>query len=256
MQKKFKKYFWSGFTTLLAVGLLSLFTWAMIHGSSFDAALIRVWTKAQILVSRVPEPTVLLPVSFDKQDHKLSCEVAGLKMLLTYRGVNVSENELLKKIGVDPTPKTFLHGVNGAAGILQWGDPQKSFVGDVDGNMLQNGYGVHWDPIARVAKEYRSSYAIEHWELPDLSYELDHGNPIMIWGYLGNGRPTSWQTVTGKTVNTIYYEHIFVVNGYSGTSKNPTGFHVIDTLYGQRYYPAQEFLTRWSALGRSGVVVL
>lgn len=263
-----RKFFWGGFAMIFVIIFLSIFAWAAMHGSGFGAAFLRAVTRAQLLSVKIPQATVLLPVKFDKQDHALSCEAAGLKMVLAYRGVNVDEDELLERIGVEPVARPYVHGdgadsapnpaVSGTVrrGELIWGDPQKGFVGNVDGKMFRDGYGVHWDPVARTAKEYRPAYAITHYDIPALVYELDHGNPIIVWAYLASGKPTSWKTPDGEVVSSVYYEHIFVVNGYSGPKDVPSGFHVIDTLYGPRFYSTAEFLKRWNAFGRSGVVVL
>lgn len=278
-----KKYFLFGFVFVPGFLIAFIFLWAATHGSSFAAAMIRAWTQARILTSvSAPNATVFLPVKFDKQDRALSCEAAGLKMALAYRGVQVDERQLLEEIGVEPVARRVMHAAGGKGGVggsmtaggaagvggasssadgrggvqIIWGDPQKGFVGNVDGKMFQDGYGVHWDPIARVAKKYRPAYAITNYDIPALVYELDHGNPVIAWAYLGSGKPTSWMTPEGELVKSVYYEHIFVVNGYSGPKDAPTGFHVIDTLYGPRFYSTAEFLKRWNAFGRSGVVVL
>lgn len=194
--------------------------------------------------SKLPK-NVLLPVVFDEQDHALSCEVAGLKMLLKYKGIDVDESELIEKIGFD-SPRH-------ADGV--WGNPWKAFVGNIDGRMMSTGYGVYWRPVARVANEYRESQGFDFGKISDIVYALDHNNPVMIWGYLGSGKQTSWKTPEGDGIKAVYYEHIFVVVGYNGSPENPDGFHVIDTLYGPQYWSRDTFLARWNALDRSGVVV-
>lgn len=219
------------------------------NGSTFQASVLRGVSRILVAVSSKPKPTILLPVKFDKQDHALSCEVATLKMALAYRGVKVSEGELIEKVGFDKTPKS---GVNG---VLTWGDPQKAFVGNIDGKMLIDGYGVYWFPIGRVANDYRYTLIFEKWDEAKLVQQLLEGNPVIIWGYLGSGRPASWKTYDGKEVKAVYYEHTFVVHGFAGDQLDPSGYFVIDPIYGEMYMAKSVFLKKWDAFSRSGVVV-
>ena len=212
-------------------------------------ALVNKRTALGVSGNIFPTPTVFLPIVFDKQDRSLSCEVAALKMALAYHGVRVQESTLLKKVGFDTTAKKVVNGQK------IWGDPNKGFVGDIDGKMPATGYGVYSDPITRAGKLYRPTYSIASWDLRSLSYELDQGNPIIAWIYIGKGTADSWKTPEGKRIQAVYNEHTVVVNGYTGSSEAPTGFHVIDTLYGPQYYSAADFLKRWRTLGRTGVVV-
>ncbi len=82
-------------------------------------------------------------VAFHRQEHALSCEIASLKMALSYYGVDVSETQLISELPVDtPGPRQ--------PGNI-WGDPEKGFVGNIDGTMPNSGYGVYEKPIASVA---------------------------------------------------------------------------------------------------------
>ena len=204
-------------------------------------------TISSLSTSAMAAPPVnhILPVVFDKQDHALSCEVAGLKMLLAYKGVKVSESELIEKIGFDSPPHK-----NGV-----WGNPWKAFVGNIDGKMLATGYGVYWRPVARVANEYRKSQGFDFGKISDIVYALDHNNPVMIWGYVGSGQEIHWKTSYGHDIKAVSYEHVFVVVGYNGPAENPRGFHVIDTIHGPQYWSRDLFLAKWNSLDRSGVVV-
>jgi hypothetical protein len=50
-------------------------------------------------------------------------------------------------------------------------------------------------------------------------------------------------------------EHTRVVVGYTGSVDAPTGFHVIDPVYGEQYWAVEKFLQNWTKLGRIGVVI-
>ncbi|MFH1575890.1 MAG: Ig-like domain-containing protein, partial [Candidatus Nealsonbacteria bacterium] len=109
---------------------------------SFNFKTIDNQNQAQVLVikdeatSTQPEITLIKTI-FNFQKYSLSCEVASLKMALSAKGINVSEDQIMTKIGYDPTPHE-----NGV-----WGDPNVAFVGDIDGKICDTGYGVHWGPL-------------------------------------------------------------------------------------------------------------
>lgn len=186
-----------------------------------------------------------LNIAYDRQDHPLSCEVATLKMALSYYGVAVDEQPLIDAIGFDPTPKS-----NGV-----WGDPHVAFVGDIDGRQPSTGYGVYWDPIARAGAAYRTTRAFTGGALGHLIGEIQKGHPVIIWGTAGSGADIDWQTPEGKHIDAIMGEHTFVVIGYVGAASGPTRIIVLDPLSGERYLSVEHFMWMWGLLGNSGVVV-
>lgn len=232
---------------LLAVTFTA--TLALASEPRVRAGLMRRVRVAQSSIASQPTPTVKLRVPFFRQEHALSCEVATLRMALAYRGVTVSEADLLAAVGVDPTPRRR------TAGVLAWGDPDEAFVGDVDGVMGRSGYGVHAGPIGRVAGQYRRVEVIAQGTASVLAEAIANGNPVIVWGYLGGGKPLRWQTLSGKQVRAVDGEHTRVVIGYTGTREVPTGFAVIDPVYGEQYWKTEKFMANWEKLGRTGVVM-
>ncbi len=191
------------------------------------------------------EQTVKLAVPIMLQQHGLSCEIAALRMALSFRGVQVSEETLLAKVGVDNTPHE---------GDV-WGDPHVAFVGNVDGKQMVDGYGVYWGPIERVAKEYREAEDFENWDAISLTKAISEGNPVVIWVYSSGGWPTSWKTPSGKTITGTRDEHAVTAVGYVGPASNPSQFIINDPLYGQVYWSRDLFEKKWASFGKSGVVV-
>jgi hypothetical protein len=98
-------------------------TGVLVMGQADTLGYLSMLGVAKRLPQYPPKPTVLLPALFHKQEHALSCEAATLKMALSVFGADVSESEILKYLPYDKTPKK-----NGV-----WGDPNKGFVGKVDG---------------------------------------------------------------------------------------------------------------------------
>lgn len=188
---------------------------------------------------------VKLGVPFHRQERPLSCEAATLVMALRYRGITVSESTIIDQIGIDPTPHK--DGV--------WGNPHIAFVGDYYGRQATTGYGVYWQPIARVANLYRTSRWFTNGTVQDLTAEIDKGNPTIVWGNAASGARADWKTPQGETVYAIVGEHTRVVIGYSGPAENPTSIITLDPLSGEKHYSRSAFESNWSTLGKAGVVV-
>lgn len=191
------------------------------------------------------QTTFKLPVPAYLQQYSLSCELASLRMALAFRGIFVSEDELLGRLGFDPTPRSV--GV--------WGNPNQAFVGDVKGKQMTTGYGVHWGPIARVAKGYTQASEFSGWTTKQVLSEITKNNPVIIWGYSGSGKKMSWNTPSGEKIHAVGGEHTYIVVGFVGTADNPSRIIVNDSLIGQIYLTRANFEKKWAAFGNSGVVV-
>ena len=187
----------------------------------------------------------ILDVPIHIQERALSCEVATLKMALAYKGVEVSENELMEFVGFDPTPKSD----------NTWGDPHQAFVGDIDGYQPYTGYGVYWEPIARAGSQYRESTYFTNGTITDLTYEIVEGNPVIVWGNAASGRSVDWYTPDGKMIKAISGEHTLTVKGFLGSQENPTHIVYNDPHTGQVTQTVAEFSQQWSLLDNAGVIV-
>ncbi len=190
--------------------------------------------------------TVMFNIPFHRQEHSLSCEVASLKNAFYGYGLDVPESELIRFLEFDPTLKS---------GNV-WGDPERGFVGSIDGIMPVNGYGVYADPIARLGLRWKRTEALRGGTSLQLAEHLLAGRPVIVWGYYaGLGEPMSWQTPEGKHIDAVHGEHTFLVYGFTGDTTQPTGFYVIDPINGHAYWDINYFLMRWDSLGRMAVVV-
>jgi len=186
-----------------------------------------------------------LPVALHRQERSLSCEIASLKMALSGVGIDVPESELVGALKFDPTPRA-----NGT-----WGDPHEGFVGNIDGKMLGDGYGVYWKPVAQVALRYTNAVAIENGALGQLIYHLNQGRPVVVWGYFGNGNTVSWTTPAGRQVTGVNGEHARTLVGYTGSPTSPESLILMDPIYGELQWTVSEFLKNWSALDNGAVAV-
>ncbi len=188
---------------------------------------------------------VLLPIALDFQDKPLSCEAAALKMALAGKGVNVSENAIMAIVGYTTT----------AARGKTWGDPNLGFVGNISGHQNTTGYGVHWDPIARAASRWRQAEAFTGWSTTTLAEALAAGNPVVIWGVLGNAYADPWKTPSGTTVAAWKGEHARTAIGFLGPVSAPTHFIINDPIVGRVTWTTATLRSDWGKFNNSGVVV-
>lgn len=202
---------------------------------------------AQALQFFGAKPDVLLDVPFHRQEHALSCEIATLKMVLNYHGQVVSEGELLKDLPFDTADSRSSGNI--------WGDPDRGFVGNIDGKVPHGGYGVYEDPIVNLALQYRDARKLENATLFDVLTEVAGGNPVIVWGFLASGKDISWRTKEGKYIKAVFGEHTRVITGFSGTPENPKTITLLDPIYGKIRMSAKGFEGNWARLGNKAVVI-
>ncbi|PIR89233.1 MAG: hypothetical protein COU07_02100 [Candidatus Harrisonbacteria bacterium CG10_big_fil_rev_8_21_14_0_10_40_38] len=208
--------------------------------------------KALSLVIEIPkpgtEPITILNIPVDWQDDPLSCEAASLKMALGFKGVKVSEKEIMNKIGFDNTPHK--DGV--------WGNPNEAYVGNIKGEICKTGYGVYWDPVAKAATHWNAAEVKKNWNIKDLVNEISKGNPVIVWGKMPGvtTHDCSWTTNNGLHVEAYKETHVRLVIGYVGSKENPEKIILNDPLAGRLYWDVEDFLTNWEIFGYNAVVLL
>lgn len=203
--------------------------------------------KIALIVPAKSKSAVNLAVPYHHQQHNLSCEAASLLMALQYRGVNVTENELIAQLPTsDPGPRN--------SGNI-WGDPELGFVGNINGSMPNTGYGVYEQPIYNLALKYRPAKIIASGTVADLATELSNGNPVVIWGVIGKGRDISWQTSAGLAIKAQMNEHARTLIGFTGTSDNPQLMILLDPIFGEIRMNIADFLANWAKMNNRAVVI-
>lgn len=175
----------------------------------------------------------VLDVPYFKQEESFTCNIAAMRMLLSYRGIVISEKELKDAVGQ-----------NGARGN---GNP---YLGYVDQ------YGTYWDPISKVITNYRQNKVFTDWNITSLLTEIENGNPVMVWGQNGWSDPheLSWTTADGTYIYAINGMHSYVVTGFTGEKDNPTSILVNDPWRGVRELPPDEFTKLWSYFNTALVI--
>jgi len=251
-KKTVKKIFgWSLVAVILFLFGLTAWEFTLDDTKGAEGALkIAVRTffyKAELVVPPKSTPAVNLAVPYHHQQHNLSCEVASLFMALKYRGVNVTENELIAQLPTsDPGPRN--------TGNI-WGDPELGFVGNINGSMPNTGYGVYEQPIDNLALKYRPAKIIASGTVASLVAELANGNPVVVWGVIGRGRDISWQTSAGLAIDARMDEHARTLIGFTGTSDNPQLMILLDPIFGEIRMNIADFSSNWAKMENRAVVV-
>jgi uncharacterized protein YvpB len=192
-------------------------------------------------------PAIKLEVPYHRQERSLSCEVASLLMALKYRGINVTESELIAQLPIsDPGPRSKNN---------IWGDPNLGFVGNINGSMPNTGYGVYEQPIYDLANKFRPAKIITNTSINNLLTELTNHNPVVVWGVVGKGKDISWKTPAGQLIDAKLDEHARTLIGFTGQSDNPQLMILLDPIYGEIRLKVADFMKNWSVLDKRAVVI-
>src|SRR3989339_100736 len=166
-----------------------------------------------------------LNVPLYSQAESYTCNIAAARMMLSYRGVSVSESTLKNEIGI--------------VGTRGSGNPHKGYV---------ENYGTYWEPISTAVSKYRSNQIMTNWNLTDLLSEVEKGNPVMVWGQNGWSTPTniSWTATDGTYIYAVSGMHSYIVKGFTGTKDNPDRILINDPWRGDISLSKDTFNNRWS----------
>lgn len=181
-------------------------------------------SETSVTFMTLPNQTILA-VPFFKQQSQFTCNIAAARMLLSYRGITVSEQDLIDKIGIG--------GKRGS------GNPHVGYVDD---------FGTFWEAVLKGVTQYRGARLLTTGTLTELLTEIENGNPVMTWGQNGWSDPhdISWTSTDGTYIKAVNGMHSMVVRGYEGSKDNPTQLFISDPWRGEYTLDTKEFLKRWS----------
>jgi len=147
------------------------------------------------------------------QVRSLSCEAAALQMALAAKSIHVSQSWLLTAMGADR--RTPVLGPNGS--VVHWGDPYRTFVGDVNGSEpARTGYGVYDPPVAFAAERAGAgAVPLENVDPSVIYQEVLNGNPVVVWvvNHLGTTTLRTWTAWDGRIVPYSVGEHAMTLVG-------------------------------------------
>jgi uncharacterized protein YvpB len=165
--------------------------------------------------------TIATPIY--RQLRGLDCETAALQMALAALGRDYTQDQL---IAMQPAPdtRTPVMGpvVNGNKTVLQWGNPYKQFVGNIDGaDWIPTGYGVYYPPLVSVAQSHGApnAYGREGFSASEIYAALAAGHPVMAWVETGwmKAYVGTWTAWDGTRIRYSLLEHTVTLSGVSAT---------------------------------------
>lgn len=184
-------------------------------------------TPPPTVAAATPSGMVTFAMPVYKQIHGLDCETAALQMGLAALGHYYTQDQL---IAMQPRPDTrqpVMGTVNGHKAVLQWGNPYKNFVGNIDGaDLIPTGYGIYYPPLLAVARASGAPKAVggegaaNGWTPARIYTELAAGHPVVVWTETGWGHPYVgyWTTFDEKIqIRYSLIEHTVTLSGVSAT---------------------------------------
>lgn len=201
-----------------------------------------------------------LKIPLHLQESPLSCEAASLKMALKYRGIELSEDEIMAKIGyAKPYTKEYKNG------NVIWGDPDIGYVGNEKGYLYVGqsnlaggtGWGVNNGPVAKAASMFRpESFEKDRATTEDLKTALRNDQPVIFWHQRDDSLKNNWkyQSPEDKEVN-LFQNHVNLLIGFETDKKGETIYTFNDPIYGVIHYSETELLKVWAKYNNEIVVV-
>ncbi|HEY2705215.1 MAG TPA: C39 family peptidase [Candidatus Dormibacteraeota bacterium] len=188
-----------------------------------------------------------------QQAYALDCEAAALTAALAARGVTVTQEWVLAQIGADSRQPQL----DASRRILRWGNPNLTFVGDVNGSEPRDtGYGVYQAPIAAAARAAgRPAIGARGWDPWALLDEVARGHPAVIWVDTTFTPVTmhQWTAWDGSTVDYSIGEHAVTVVGVDAVAGTMT---LLDVAHAQlRTFTIAQFVGFFASFGNMAVVV-
>lgn len=165
-------------------------------------------------------------------------------------GEPVTEADLIVRLPVDERLPELRNG-----SVVRWGDPNRGFVGELDGDLPWNpgvgapgySYGVYAGPLAEAIRDFDPSATGATKVTPQrLKAALAAGRPAVVWlpdqaryHELPDAlRGGSWRAWDGNLVKFAFREHTQVLVGYG-----PSGYRVANVGYELTDVP---FINVWS----------
>jgi len=108
------------------------------------------WSTGLSVASAPFRGVILVSPPRYQQTYISSCEAAATHIALQMAGVDVPEQRLIAELPADPRPPVY----NYRGVVVRWGDPYRSFVGDITRGDTWPlvGYGVYTPPILHLLR--------------------------------------------------------------------------------------------------------
>ena len=174
----------------------------------------------------------------------MGCEVTSLDIVLQYHGFDISKEQLSDKY----LPKGSVDGTS----------PNEAFIGNP---RSYGGWYCYSAPIVECANAYlqstgakQSAVNLTGTKFEDLFYELVSGRPVVIWGTLSMGSPStrgSWYA-GGRSYPRYINLHCLVMTGYD---KKKGLVYIADPRVGNRAFSISRVKRVYEQMGSQAVVI-
>lgn len=186
-------------------------------------------------------------VRFYYQNHSLSCEEAATSMALTHQGIYLSQDQILAEEGADTRPMQVV------GGVVRWGNPYLSFVGDVNGSEGNyTGYQANYPPLVRVARANGASVIAAGSMSAEYIYaQIIANHPVVVyatwdWAWHPRHDYLSWDGQWIPWIGPYYDAHVYTAIGV-----NPWSVLVNDPIRGQYWVSKSAFEAAYSVFGEA-----
>jgi len=170
------------------------------------------------------------------------CEVTSLSMMLAFKGIPVSKNELAAKI--KRVPMKYGNGLRG--------NPNEGFVGDMEEGP---GLGVYAGPVIDLARQYVGDRVEDLTGQPfdRLLDEVANGNPVWIistTNFVPVANFKTWNTPQGA-MEITFNMHSGVITGFDGH------YIYVNNPYGMKNQRVEreKFIQAWEQMGSQAFVI-
>ena len=193
---------------------------------------------------------ILLDIPVVKQlpEYHNGCEATSLTMMLNYAGIKVDKATVISIMKKDTTSMKR----DSTGKIVEWGNPQIGFVGDITGK--SPGYSI--DPVAlkAVINHYLPGKALD---LTGCNYGILEdtilsGRPVIVWITVYFNNPTFSQnwTSNGKVVKADFSQHAVLLTGMDEKS-----LYYNDPLTGVKNEKVDKtvFQSVWTKMGKKAL---
>ncbi len=190
---------------------------------------------------------IVYGVQFYYQSHSLSCEEAATSMALTHQGIYLSQDQILNEEGADTRQMQVI------GGVVRWGNPYLSFVGDVNGSEGNyTGYQANYPPLVRVAQAHGASViAAGSMSAESIYAQIVANHPVVVyatwdWAWHPRHDYLSWDGRWIPWIGPYYDAHVYTAIGVS-----PWSVLVDDPIRGQYWVSKGAFEAAYSVFGEA-----
>jgi uncharacterized protein YvpB len=201
---------------VVLLGLVGVILWAQAYpaaagaaGQEVEEARLSPPESLPPIEENAPYPPIYLEVRGFGQEHMLTCEAATIRMVLTFLGLDVSEEEIQSVFPVVENPEEGYRGP------------------DINTGATFYDYGAHAPAVAKNIQHFLDredlpyvaawrTFATEEEALAVLHRSLDRGLPAIVWmTWRANGGriPETMTIPVSNTVTVMLSEHLGYVHG-------------------------------------------